>query len=214
MKLYLLCLVFFILISSCSTLNKKPTKAYLKANPSMPIKINGTSATPKQSTEFHSLIKSDADTLAIEVASTYVYFPFGIIKGKTNPNLHLLKNFKITNEIIKTDIGDIDLQILKHGSSKLIFFFNPAYSGKESDLYKGEIYDTDVKFINGIKIGMSIDDFYKCFFDYFPSNLKNKYKYFVVEAVDGIKHTYSFKNDTLKSVKFSTGTYWKLVGNP
>jgi hypothetical protein len=186
--------------SSCST--KKPTKAYMAANPPKPVVVDGVSVIPKFSTEFGALLKHGHDTLGISVNSTYVYFPFGLIKSKSKPDLGILRNFLITNKIIKTDIGNIDIQILKHASSKLIFYFNTVDGAKYCDLVKGEVYDTDVKFINGIKIGMSTGDFYNSFFTDFPPELENKYHVFVLESVDGVKHIYSFGNSKLKSVKF------------
>jgi len=51
---------------------------------------------------------------------------------------------------------------------------------------------------------MSVDDFYKCFFDHFPLELENRYKFFELESADEIKHIYSFENNKLKVVKFSS----------
>ena len=182
----------------------------MAANPPKPVIIDGVSATPKFSTEFGALLKHDHDTLGISVNSTYVYFPFGLIKSKSKPNLGILRNFHITNKIEKTDIGNIDIQTLKHGSSKLIFYFNTVNGAKYCDIVKGEIYDTDVQFINGIKIGMSIDDFYNCFFDRFPIELENKYVVFALESVDEVKHVYSFENGRLKSVKFQSNRAFEV----
>jgi hypothetical protein len=172
------------------------------ANPPKPVIIDGVSVTPKFSTEFGALLKPGHDTLGISVNSTYVYFPFGLIKNKSKPNLGILRNFHITNKIIKTDIGNIDIQILKHASSKLIFYFNTVDGAKYCNLVKGEIFDSDVQFINCIKIGMSIGDFYNVFFDHFPPELENKYHVFVLESVDDVKHIYSFESNKLKSAKF------------
>jgi hypothetical protein len=191
-----------IVILSCGCRIKKPTKAYMRANPPKSFKIDDLLVTPKYFTEFDALLKSGPDTLGLSVISMYVYYPFGLIKSKSKPNLGLLKNFDISNKIIKTDIGNIDIQNLKHGSSKLIFYFNTVDGDRHSDILKGEVYDADVKFVNGIKIGMSVDDFYKCFFDSFPSELENKYKFFVLESLDEVKHIYSFEDNKLKSVKF------------
>lgn len=196
--------VYCIVTASCSSLIKKPTKAYIKANPPTPIKIDGLLATPRYSTHIYALLNTGPDTLGISVNSTQFYYPFGLIKSKPKPNLGVLRNFGITNKIIQTAIGNIDIQILKHRSSKLIFFFNTVNGDKHADILKGEVYDTDVKFINSIIIGMSVDDFYKCFFDHFPLELENRYKFFELESADEIKHIYSFENNKLKVVKFSS----------
>jgi hypothetical protein len=193
-----------VIVSSCNTRLKQPTKIYLEKNPPKSFKINGVFVTPKFSTEFGGLLNTGSDTLGLMVNSTYVYFPFGLIKSSPNPNLGLLKNFRITNRIIKTDIGNIDVQFLKHGSSKLIFFFNTVNGAKQSEILKGDVLDSDVQFVNNVRIGMSIDDFYKCFFDDFPIELESKYNFFVLKSVDEVKHIYSFENGKLKSVKFTS----------
>jgi hypothetical protein len=217
MRLYFLNILVAccVIISSCNSL-KNTTKRSTNAkydNSSKSFKVNGLLVSAKHSTQFDTLIKSASDTLSIAVNSTYAYFPFGPIKAKRKPDLGLLQSFSVTNEIIKTDIGDENLLILKHRSSKVIYSYNSTYKGSNSDLYKGEIYDADVQFVNGIKIGMSIDDFYKIFFDQFPKDIKDRYAYFMLETTYGLKHIYAFENNKLKSVKFTSETYWKLAYN-
>jgi hypothetical protein len=218
MKSYSLSILFVCSMTMLScNLSKKITNNASSTkydNTSKKFKVNGLWVIPKHSTEFDTLLKSTYDTLDIAVNSTYIYFPFGAIKAKVSPDLGLLKNFNIKNVTIKTDIGDMHLQILKHGSSRIIYSFNATYKGSNSDLYEGEIYDTDVQFVNDIQIGMSIDDFYSHFFDLMPIEIRNKYACFMLESVDGIKHIYSFENNKLKSVKFTRNTYWKLGYDP
>jgi len=217
MRSYFLNILFAcsVIFFSCNSL-KKTTKRNTNAkydHSSKSFKINGLLVSAKNSTQFDTVIKSASDTLSIAVNSTYAYFPFGPIKANPKPDLGLLHTFSITNEILRTDIGDEDLLILNHGSSKVIYAYNSTYEGSDADLYKGEIYDADVHFINGIKIGMNIDDFYKVFFDHFPKDLKDRYAYFMLETTYGLTHIYAFENNKLKSVKFTSETYWKLAYN-
>jgi len=177
-------------------------------------KVNGLLVIARHSTEFDKLIKFNNDTLAIAVNSAYVYFPFGRIKAGFAPDLGLLRNFSLNIDTLRTDIGDTYLQILKHKSSTIIYSFNPTYIGSDSDLFNGEINDADVEFANGIKIGLSADDFYAYFFEKLPTTLKSKYKCFILESSDGITHTYLFEDNKLKSVKFTRVVYWKLAYNP
>lgn len=174
--------------------------------------IGGFRAALKKSFDFNTLEKAGQDTLNIVICGEYAYSPFGIIKDKSAFSSSLLKNFTVTSRTDSMDIGPTEFQILKHGSSKLIFFFDKDPEGlKHSDILKGEIYDSDVTFLNGVKIGMSPDDFYKTFFERFPAELKDKYHVILITScVDDIVHTYTFKDSKLNSVILKTDTYWKV----
>ncbi|MEO6851327.1 MAG: hypothetical protein ABI203_09875 [Mucilaginibacter sp.] len=208
MKFYFLSLISFycVVYSSCSSL---PTKAYMKANPAKSFKINGALVVPKYYTKFDSILRSSDDTLAFVAYSKYAYFPFGMIKTKSKINSGLLKEFHVEEKIIKTDIGNIEFKTLTHGSSKVMYSFNKTTPGEDYDIDKGEINDNDIQFINGVKVGMSLDDFYNAFFDQFPSEMKNKYKYFVIETFGAeVRHIYSFENFQLKSIKFTSKRFF------
>ena len=217
MRIYLLniLLICSITVLSCNTYNKtiKTDKKAGNRSSSKKFKVDGLTVSPKQSTEFDTLIKFNSDTLAIQVFSKYVYFPFGIIKAEFKPQLGLLQNFSLIIDTLSTDIGDTYLQVLQHNTNKIVFSFNSTYKGSESDLFSGEIHDSDVNFVNGIKIGMSVEDFYAIFFDNFPVKLMNRYKYFSLMSIDGIEHIYFFADNKLKSIKFTRGVYWKLTYN-
>ena len=197
---------FFILGCKQPITNARP-----KIDTSKSFKIDTFWVTPKHTIDFNSLTKTGTDTLDIAICGEYVYSPFGSIKDKSKFSSSLLKNFNVFDRTISADSVPIVLQVLKHNSSKLMFYFNNDPDAfKHSDIFKGEIYDSDVQFVNGIKIGMSVDAFYKSLFDYFPDELKNKYKFFVLEScVTGIKHIYKFENDKLKSVEFVTDYTFK-----
>jgi hypothetical protein len=58
---------------------------------------------------------------------------------------------------------------------------------------------------------MSLDDFYKAFFDQFPTELKGKYHVILITScVDDIIQTYTFKGGKLNSVTFKNDSYWKV----
>jgi len=144
------------------------------------------------------------DTLHLTTCNEYVYSPFGIIEDRKTFKTSLLKDFTVRDVAAPALPQPYQMQILKYKSSKLIFFFDhDPEASKHSPIVKGEIYDEDVPFFNGIKIGMGLDAFYKTFFDYFPDSLKNKYKVIAIEScVTSITHVYTFQNQKLKSVKF------------
>lgn len=212
--LTILTLTILALLTACDN-SKRPSKHRNSAqqiDTTKAIKIGNYWALPKLSFELNSLLKSSGDTLSIVTCSEYVYSPFGIIKDKSEFKSSLLKNFSVTNRTDSMDVGKFEFNILKLNTSKLIFFFdNDPEASKHSDLFKGEIHDNEVQFVNGVKIGMSKEEFYKVFFDNFPNDLLRKYKYFVLEScIQDIKHTYSFEDNKLQSIYFITDSYWTV----
>ncbi|RKR85411.1 hypothetical protein BDD43_5682 [Mucilaginibacter gracilis] len=211
--------VFVVATFFCSCTNtttkqqiKKSAVKAITIDTTISFKISGTWVTPKKFFDFNSLQMASGDTLALVTCSHYVYSPFGNIKNKKQLKTSILNNFDIRNRTDSVDIGPVEFQILKLKSSKLIFFFdNDTEGSRHSFIIKGEINDAEVKFDKNISIGMSIESFYKTFFDYFPEELLHKYKVIVlVSCVDDIKHIYSFNNGSLASVYFITDTYWKV----
>ncbi len=210
----ILTLIIFALLIACDNIkhSTKSEKLVQQIDTTKEIKIDNYWATPKPSFEFNFLNISSGDTLSIVTCSEYVYSPFGVIKDKSEFKSSLLKNFTVTNRIDSMDNGKFEFNILNLNTSKLIFFFeNDPEASKHTDLFKGEIYDSEVRFVNGVKIGMSKEEFYKVFFDSFPNNLLDKYKCFVLEScVQDIKHTYSFKSNKLQAISFITDSYWTV----
>ncbi len=207
-------LTIFALLSACDN-SKEPAKSensVQQIDTTKAIKIGNFWAAPKPSFEFNSLNNSLGDTLLIVTCSEFVYSPFGIIKDKTEFKSSLLKNFNVTNRTDSMDVGKFEFNILKLNLSKLIFLFdNDLEATKHSNLFKGEIFDSEVQLVNGIKVGMTKEEFYKVFFDNFPKDLLENYKYFILEScVQDIKHTYSFKDNKLQSITFITDSYWTV----
>ena len=210
----LLIVAIFALLTACDNAKQltKIENSLQQIDTTKAIKIGNYWATPKSSFEFHSLQNTLGDTLSIVTCSEYVYYPFGSIKEKTEFQSSLLKNFSVANRIDNLDIGEIEFNLLKLKASKLIFFFDKNPEASEySGLFKGEIYDKEVQFVNDVRIGMSKEEFCKIFFDNFSSDLLIKYKYIVLEScVQDMKHTYSFKDNKLYSVNFITDSYWSV----
>ncbi len=194
--IFCFCVIF---ISACS---ESPKKRQSKVNPvdsCKSIKIDNFCVEPKLNLDFNTLIKSSDDTLSLSVCGDYVYHPFGQLTASSELATSRLKNFKVISSR-----GNAELFGIKHNSSMLqLYFTNDSESVKSSYIRGGEIYDSDVNFINGMKIGMKVSDFYDVLFVDFPPKLYNNYSVIVLEScVNGIRHIYNFRENKLFSVKF------------
>jgi hypothetical protein len=176
-------------------------------------KIDTFEIVPKTTFDLTSIIKVSDDTLDIVTCSEYIYSPFGVIKNKSELKSSLLKHFSIETKTERTESGTYEFQLLKLNTNKLILFLTKdPESAKASYIFKGEIYDDNINFINGVRVGISSDSFYEIFFVSFPQKLKDQYNVVIMEScVTGIKHVYNFKNKKLNSIKFeSIDSAWKV----
>lgn len=193
------------MFSSCDHSLTQETATYIPSDTSTSFKINNYWVTPKISFDFNSLGISSGDTLNLVTCSEYVYAPFGLLTDKGQFKNSLLKDFTSNDTLLGLQ-GEwqIEAQTLKLNSNKLLLFFdNDSESSKHSYILDGEIVDDKVQFSDKIKVGMSIEDFYKTFFDYFPTVLHRKYKIVELEScVTDVIHIYAFNNGQLSSVKF------------
>ena len=205
--------MFLSLLTACEN-PKQPIKSNSveQADTTNSIKIDNFWATPKPSFELNSILDSTFDTLKLVTCAEFVYSPFGQLNNKSDLPTSNLKNFEILNRLDKIDVTEIEFQILTLNSSRLILFFeNDPEASKHSYIFKGEIKDSNVNFIDGIKIGMTKENFIKTFFDSFPNELMTKYNFIVFEScVEDITHTYSFKDNKLQSINFITDSYWTV----
>ncbi len=206
--------VLTILTSACNNSKSeiKTEKSKQDIDTTGAVKIDKYWISPKPSLEFNSVQKISKDTLSIVVCSEYVYSPFGNIENKSKFESSILKKFSVTNRTDSLDVGKFEFNILKLNNNKLIFFFdNDPEASKHSNILKGEINSKEVKFINGVRVGMGKNEFYKVFFNDISNELIKKYNYLVLEScVQDIKHIYSFKDDKLLNIKFITDTYWTV----
>ena len=166
-----------------------------------------------KSFDFNSLGQSSGDTLHLVTCSDYVYFPFGKLIDKSSLTTSLLKDFTITSfkrdTFTNTNITPPYFEwsesvILELTNNKLnIFLDNDPEASTHSYIRGGQIVDNKVVFTDNIKVGMSIEDFYKTFFEYFPTELNRKYKVIEFEScVTDVTHVYTFDKGLLSSVKF------------
>lgn len=176
-------------------------------------KIDNYWLTPDSAFDFNSLGDATGDTLDLVTCSDYVYSPFGEMTNKKQLKKSLLNNFDIKDRTDKLVNGVFEFQILKLNTSKLILFFDDDEEAtRESYIYKGEIYDKEVKFLYNISIGMNKKDFILKFFETFPDELLGKFNVIRFQTcVYGTYHVYTFKENILNSVIFQCiGCTWNL----
>jgi hypothetical protein len=176
------------------------------------VKINGYWTQPKKSFEFATMLNNTGDTLTFVTCAEYVYSPFGQIFNKSDIKSGMLKDFSMTSRIDTMDVGPIEFQILKHDSSRIIFYFdNDSESIKHSFIFQGDLVDSNLMLLDGIKIGMNKKNFIATFFDFFPNELIEKYNIIAFEScVNDIRHTYTFKDNKLKSINLKKHSYWTI----
>ncbi len=200
-------LISTTILFSCNNVSEKMRIDEPIIDTTKSFKIEDNWVTPKQNFDFISVQKLSSDTLDLVSCGEYVYSPFGLLKNKYDLKNSLLKNFNISESVDSTDAGITEFQNLKIKSSSLTLFFDNDSEGvKRSYVFLGEIKDSEVNFFENVKIGMSIYDFHKTFFNDFPKELKNKFKVIIFHScVLDIDHIYSFQDNKLSSVKFNGG---------
>ena len=217
MTRFLFILTVFLSVISCSNPSGYKSTTNNSVDTTKSFKVDSYWMTPKKSFNFNSLGKSSVDTLHLVTCSSYVYFPFGKLTDKSSLKASLLKDFNIisskldtfTNIMLPSDPSDdfkqwsetIELEL---GANKLsLFLDNNPESSMHGYIRGGQILDSKVLFLNNIKVGMSIEDFYKNFFDYFSIALSKKYKVVELEScVADVTQIYTFDDGLLISVKF------------
>ncbi|OOQ60564.1 hypothetical protein [Mucilaginibacter pedocola] len=206
MKLNILpALMIFVSVLGCiqskpTTLSNTPQQLI---DTSKAIKVSGQWVIP------NNLIDQDTawvtgDTLKFITCNDFVYNPFGKTTTRSDLRNTLLKKFTISDKVVESRFGSFKLNMLNYKSSKLAFFLDDDDTLTHSNIAKGEIYDSEAELLNGIKVGMTDESFYKKFFKFFPDELRVKYKVVALNAcVDDITHIYSFEYGKLKSIKFT-----------
>lgn len=224
MKPYQITLLLLLILQTglffgCSSLKNKTEHSTKRTVAIKPVdtvnsfSLHGTLVMLRPKLEFNSLDHFSHDTLSVVICGDYVYSPFGIIADSLKIQKSLLKNFEKSDRIDTSGGERFFVQSLKLKSSKLLLFFdNDPEASTHSYIIKGEIYDPEVQFSNGVKIGMSKADFFKTFFSIFPESINNQINVFCLEScIEGIRHIYVFNDNKLISVKFEcVDCTWKV----
>lgn len=170
--------------------------------------------TPDSSFEFNALLPTGADTLHVVACQKYLIDPFGPVANMKQLQSSRLKNFAVAIRFTKQSNGIFPIQSLKKGGNRLLLYFQADPEEMVySNILQGEINDSSVAFVNGVRVGMSVDSFYSRFFTVFPAVLQVKYKTVVFDyCVDDIRHIYDIKGGRISAVKFSQpSSAWKLT---
>lgn len=216
MRLIFILTVLFVMISCSNSSTFKATNNNF-VDTTKSFKIDGYWITPKESFDLNSLGRASVDTLHLVTCSEFVYFPFGKLTEKSSLKVSLLKNFNVitskrdtfTNIMLQVDSNknfkqwSESIELVLDSNKLSLFLDNDQESSMHGYIREGKILDSSVLFINNIKVGIDIEDFYNKFFEYYPSELRKKYKVVKLEScVADVTHIYTFNNGKLVSVKF------------
>jgi hypothetical protein len=204
-------LAFFTWSCNSPTGQKNSTSEHGPIDTLNAIKILNFWVTPKKSFKFNSVGQSGSDTISFVTCSEYVYSPFGQLHRKSDLEKSLLKDFNVKSKTDTMIDGLNEFHILTRGQNRLIIYFDLDPSCKHSYIEKGDILKNNVILEENVQIGLGKIEFLNKFFDDFPQGLANHFSVVVFEScVEDIRHTYTFKEDTLKFVNFSTYSYWTV----
>jgi len=206
-------LSILLLVTACSSgvNNKSTTDNPVDSTTSF--KVDNYWLTPKKSFGFNSLGKSSGDTLHLVTCCNYVYFPFGELTDRSSIKTSLLKDFTIksfdrdtfTNTNMTPPFFEWSESVnLTFADNELnLFLDNDPEASMHGYIRGGQIVDSKVTFSENIRVGMSIEAFYKKFFDYFPMELNKRFNVVEFEScVADVTHVYTFEKGLLRSVRF------------
>lgn len=148
------------------------------------------------------------DTLKIVSTLDYLYNPFGICKDVKTFALKLPGYFKQKIRCFGTGSGSIDttfnfvcdeshIEVIECDLGEDCVFPNQV------SLVSAEIYDSNIVFLNGIRVGISKKQFNKIYFKKII-NFENISTVLIESGLTGIWHYYYFENGMLKSIRILT----------
>jgi len=205
-------------LSACDRAASVQWAKSIPADTTRAFKLDKILVVPKKSFEFNSLRNSTDDALYLVTCCEYAYFPFGKQTDKASLRNSLLKNFTITKSKLDTFTNEMSLSNpsddFKQWSDSLelelgtnnklcLYLDNDPEATTHGYISFGQITTNKVSFSDSIIIGMKTQDFFKKFFDYFPTDLCKKYKVVKFEScIFDVTHFYSFDKGHLRSVLF------------
>ncbi len=198
----------------CFDIKEKRTtdESIPKIDTSKSIKIGEYWVMPKDSFDLNEFSIDQSDTLTLVTCSDFVYYPFGKAENQNALAKGVLSEFKSVSKKKSISSYLVKYNSLSLKSSRLVLYFdNDPEATINGYIFKGEVNDPEVRFINKTKIGLSKKDFISQFFNSFPADVLNKYNVIVFEScVTGSKQVYIFKDDVLKQILFSSYSQWDL----
>lgn len=205
------CLFLALCIWGCENDNLKKPQSSIDTTQS--VRINGYWATPLKSIDFNTFVETEGDTLQFAICSDYIFHPFGPLKDSSSLKFSPFENYNVlsykrdtsTNSFIQPPIllWHEYIQLQNNKSNIHLFFDNDPEASRHGYIRGGYITDVNLVLVNGIKIGISKYDFFKIFFEKFPTELMDQYDVIKIEScVTDIIHVYQFKNESLYSIRF------------
>ncbi len=146
-------------------------------------------------------MKLTKDTLLIVSTNDILYYPYG--------KYSLFEDFQLSHSIIKENNYKIDsiekdfIIITLKSKNNLLKFIESKESSK-LEIFNADINDNDLKFSNGIKIGMSQKEFLLIFFNKVPKELENLSIIELESGLTGIWHYYTFSENKLRNITMKT----------
>ena len=192
-------------LTSCNNIDDATKISMNSLDTTDAIKIDTFWIKPKLSLDFNSIKSITNDTFNIVVCSDFSFYPFGKLKDTSDIKLTELKKFIKADTLIKFPN---DHKILCHklnynGNNLILWLDKDAESSTHSYILNGEISDDSIKLVNGVKIGMTKEDFVSIAFENFPKTLFDRYNVFIFETcVTSLSHIYTFKNNKINKIVF------------
>ena len=169
---------------------------------------------PKPSVVISGSVQIHSDSVVLASCAEFALRPFGSIHNPKALKNSPLSQFSIVTFKKRQENGVYTFHHLTFRSSYLYLYFDndPESSPGGEYIFNGVIRDSSVHFLNGIRVGMSLDSFIKIFFDDFDQSLYKPRMFFAIEyCVSSLRQTYSFNDGTLTSIKFEPiDTFWKV----
>ena len=175
-----------------------------KTFPIKTFRIGSYPVSLKNTFEFYELEKAADDTLRIQICSDNLFSPFGVIRDTNQFANSQFKNYLLDNTVgVGDDEKTIQSVVMKDSSRLAFYFFHTNESAPHSYIIQGVVYDTAIHIFKTVRVGMKKEDFYKTFFNTFPAELMEKFRFVVFETcVFGIRETFRFRNNKLASARF------------
>ncbi|WP_303310606.1 hypothetical protein [Hymenobacter sp. BT730] len=155
------------------------------------------SAVVKQEHQLNTLMAHN-DTVILVLENRALFFPLG-----KYPSLSAIRNqyLQLTHQVNGNEEISTDEM---HISADTVKFIK---TNEEAEVYivAGRITGTSLKLANGVMVGMSKNDFLKQYFSHIPQLLVQGGQVIeLVSALDGIKHYYTFRNQKLTAIEFTS----------
>lgn len=139
------------------------------------------------------------DTLSIASTSDFLYHPFGKF---SDINAFVKKYEWNYKDVLKSEIkSDSRLFRVTSNNSSIMLLLDDEQ--KSLEIVGGNINDTSILLVNGIRINMSYSSFLNVFFISVPKVISKDIRIIELESgLTGIWHYYSFADNKLKSIVF------------